>query len=205
MMNDSMTTFQNRLQGLERNFSNRKSRMDGSEGKLQSFQADAENVNLLNNWAAALENRLNESQEFSGTLGILLNQTAVVQSCRIQILEQSFHQQENHVQEKTEALHDKIYDQLLKTQVLENLLLIQDFLFVQRFHNSQIALRKPLHIPIFERMRLRAVQKRKIAALPKRIIFADNLKAFSMFLFFSLGVAAGRFRCISDGMWRFPR
>ena len=136
LMNDRVTTFENSLQGLERNFLNMKSRMDGLEGKLQSFQADAENVHLLNNWASALENRLNESQEFSRKLGILINQTAVFQSCRIQILEQSFHQLESHVQEQTEALDDKIYGQVLKTQGLENLLLIQDFLLIIKSHDN---------------------------------------------------------------------
>jgi septal ring factor EnvC (AmiA/AmiB activator) len=128
MMNDRMTTFENRLQGLEQNYQNMQSRMDALEDQLHSFEPHAENMHLLNNWAAALENRLNMSQEFSRILAHLHNQVALAQHCRMQILEQSLQRlvlDQNHIQEQHQTLQDRMYDQNLKVQRLENLLLVE--------------------------------------------------------------------------------
>ena len=128
MINDRITTFENRLQGFEQNFQNMQSRMDALEDKLHSFEPHAENLHCLNNWAAALENRLNVSQEFSRILGTLHNQIALAQCCSMQHLEQSLQRlvlDQNAIQEQHQTLHDRMYDQNLKTQRLENLLLVE--------------------------------------------------------------------------------
>ena len=128
MMNDRMAAFENRLQGLEHNFQNMQRRMDALEDKLHSFEPYAETVHLLNNWAAALENRLNMAVEFSNTLGHLHAQIALAQTSWTQRLELSLQKlvlDHNSIKERSQTLHDRMYDESLKMQRLENLLLIE--------------------------------------------------------------------------------
>ena len=128
MINDRITTFKNRLQGFEQHFQNMQSRMDALEDKLHSIEPHAENVHCLNNWAAALENKLNMSQEFSRILGTLHNQIALTQLCSMQNLEKSLQRlvlDQNTIQEEHQTLRDRMCDQNLKTQRLENLLRVE--------------------------------------------------------------------------------